>query len=878
MLLPLVLVSFLILAFREHNLVHNNDTVYSNKSRPEGGVGGLWRNNYLEGGLPQILSDNGKASEIINVDEIDKTVFECPSGLLPLDSTEPWEWNFTSSRTQARDSGNNMTSARTQPRIISFRLDREKTSAYYNRTKDSLAKYNYSLVCEVESVDGNAWAKWGNRSAITKVNMKLLGAGAEGCFHSHLSAWRLGMKHNMPIVSLESDTVAIKEWSISPDVYKDYDILFLHEHPGTRRKCKTSEINSVREGLEFWFATGAMMYTNNDPEKMERVVKEELLDGTVTSPIGHWLNKVWKEKKLRVGSLCPTFFKQIQDHESTVSYVPVCQTPEVRCVKPSYPTPKRVDCPKNSKSGAQPSSSGAWVIPAGYTYEFDQKFADAILEFLPEAGTILELGAGLGCYTHYFLKSGKFTNVVGIEVASNVNELTSGFIHQADLTEKQEFNHFDWVICLEVPEHIPKKYEEIFVDNLVKASPNGIVLTGNGHGNLQAREYVVLLMKAKGYEYDDGKSRILRSQAKFSWLMVFHKQRSSVQAPPLLRLLEPPSPIRDNQKNGQLNRQLMPERTLNLNPDGKFSFVHISKCAGASWISLLKKTLSLNVCAAEHSAWYLNNIHCKKGVDNKLVSVKSPRHHVWSQFTECKYDTWGEEITKNTKFPRSGHTPQSDLNDFNLWLEHFVPVGHEKIDAYKCYHPANFQSRFLTAKVKKNPSRISAWTSAKGEVKDFPFKPNASLAVDTLRGLDFVALTEFFHESRCLLYHRLGQGAPANATLYLNNSCQCDDQRGGDPKDIHVTHHELGHRSRLRDLPRDTLSKIEELTEIDEKVYIIALEDYMNEIAWLESKSALGKRVLCDNALKKVEPELAYLSGGRFNVTAVYYDAVKRAS
>ena len=44
-------------------------------------------------------------------------------------------------------------------------------------------------------------------------------------------------------------------------------------------------------------------------------------------------------------------------------------------------------------------------------------------------------------------------------------------------TRQNKHNHFDWVICLEVAEHIPKEYEETFVNNLVKATPNGIVLS-----------------------------------------------------------------------------------------------------------------------------------------------------------------------------------------------------------------------------------------------------------------------------------------------------------------------------------------------------------------------------------------------------------------
>ena len=39
-----------------------------------------------------------------------------------------------------------------------------------------------------------------------------------------------------------------------------------------------------------------------------------------------------------------------------------------------------------------------------------------------------------------------------------------------------------------------------------------------------------------------------------------------------------------------------PQRMTPLDPAGKFSFVHISKCAGSTWVRLFKKILKLNIC------------------------------------------------------------------------------------------------------------------------------------------------------------------------------------------------------------------------------------------------------------------------------------------
>lgn len=320
--------------------------------------------------------------------------------------------------------------------------------------------------------------------------------------------------------------------------------------------------------------------------------------------------------------------------------------------------------------------------------------------------------------------------------------------------------------------------------------------------------------------------------------------------------------------NSTLSKNFPSLRRKAMNATGKYSFVHISKCAGATWIKLLKD-LPLKVCpreaaGPEHSVWYQNNKACPD-VDYHLITLRSPRHHLFSLFTECKYDGWGERTTKNTGFPRSGNnTEEDDEFDFNLWLDHFVPMGPEKIDMYRCYHPANYQSRALTSK-SKDPHGVDQSNLNR-------FEPNATTALRTYWEMDFVAITEFTHESRCMMYYRLGPNAPLKALLYLDNLCTCHPKKQSQSiEPVHIIHHVLGHRSTLRDLPQNVLSKIEELTAIDSQIYIIALKEFISEIAWLESNSALGRRVLCDDVLEKKEPELAYLD---LNVERLYLDAV----
>jgi hypothetical protein len=243
-----------------------------------------------------------------------------------------------------------------------------------------------------------------------------------------------------------------------------------------------------------------------------------------------------------------------------------------------------------------------------------------------------------------------------------------------------------------------------------------------------------------------------------------------------------------------------------------------------------------------------------------LTTLRSPRHHVFSMFMHCKY------------FQRQPlyKSPKDDEVDFGVWLDHHVPMGPENRDSFQCsYHPANYQSRHLTSRA----------TGPHGLEGGDPFEPDINKASQTYWELDFVGLTEFTRESRCLLYYRLKSNAFPKAVTYLDNNCRCDRPRRDDEdNDVHVVHHKGGRRSNLRELPQELLTKVEALTRIDFAIYNVALHQFMTEIAWLESKAALGRRVLCNDVLKKLEPELSYLplatDGQGTNITRIYLEAI----
>jgi hypothetical protein len=311
--------------------------------------------------------------------------------------------------------------------------------------------------------------------------------------------------------------------------------------------------------------------------------------------------------------------------------------------------------------------------------------------------------------------------------------------------------------------------------------------------------------------------------------------------------------------------------------DEKMSYVHISKNSGSSWIQEIKriKNISMDFVdrsgrsfaqvgfyptahdGLEHGAPFQDSMLRKQsdGRYRSFVTLRSPRHQVWSLFSQCYYSEWGLNKTVKTDFPR-GH-PENVLVDFSTWLDHFVTnseIRKEK-DFYTCYHPSNYQSRALTV-MDKNPHNV---------VLDV-FEPDKAAVVESYWTMDWVSLTSFFHESKCLLYYRIYQGTNNSATpsfveQYLEETCRCDSHHENNigATDIRDAHYDnAGRRPTLNDMDNAILEKIDVLTRVDRFMYRFALKQFLKEIAWLEAN--MKRRVLCDSVLDKWEDELEYLN------------------
>lgn len=121
-----------------------------------------------------------------------------------------------------------------------------------------------------------------------------------------------------------------------------------------------------------------------------------------------------------------------------------------------------------------------------------------------------------------------------------IENITNGSVRYLDLTIPQYgLNVYDWVMSLEVAEHIPAQYETIYLSNLIRHANEGIVLSwappeqiGFEHVNPKSETYVISRMAELCFNLDKMATRRLRKSAELPWLIrnikVFYRRSDCI--------------------------------------------------------------------------------------------------------------------------------------------------------------------------------------------------------------------------------------------------------------------------------------------------------------------------------------------------------------
>eukprot|EP00933_Yihiella_yeosuensis_P079587 TRINITY_DN9262_c0_g1_i2.p1 TRINITY_DN9262_c0_g1~~TRINITY_DN9262_c0_g1_i2.p1 ORF type:complete len:217 (-),score=48.47 TRINITY_DN9262_c0_g1_i2:49-699(-) len=153
--------------------------------------------------------------------------------------------------------------------------------------------------------------------------------------------------------------------------------------------------------------------------------------------------------------------------------------------------------------------TGAWKGAAGSElHHHDPGLAAALAAFLKyeKPKRVIDMGCGLGDYVRAIQAAG--IDCAGFDGHPDTSELTNGLCYTADfedpaLPEQIASGNYDWCLCLEVFEHVPKELEGQLVDCMLAAAGRGLIVSvatpgqgGLGHVNEQPHEYVTSLLEA----------------------------------------------------------------------------------------------------------------------------------------------------------------------------------------------------------------------------------------------------------------------------------------------------------------------------------------------------------------------------------------------
>lgn len=168
---------------------------------------------------------------------------------------------------------------------------------------------------------------------------------------------------------------------------------------------------------------------------------------------------------------------------------------------------------------------GYWENETSEGHGHDSKLASAIYDYLQEEEmkdifdfTVIDIGCGDGYYTNYLLEKG--IHCYGYDGNPNTEIITNGVCKVADFSQTVYLGNYDWVLSLEVGEHIPEEYESIFLDNLSYHAWEGIILSwavpgqgGDGHVNCRDNEYIIKQMEDRNFKYAELDTEFLRLNA-----------------------------------------------------------------------------------------------------------------------------------------------------------------------------------------------------------------------------------------------------------------------------------------------------------------------------------------------------------------------------
>jgi len=151
---------------------------------------------------------------------------------------------------------------------------------------------------------------------------------------------------------------------------------------------------------------------------------------------------------------------------------------------------------------------GQWALDKGLLRALIRHVWQPPLDAEPPFA-IGDFGAGGGQYSSWLNETGLLQAFAfdGTPLAATVSE---GAVQEVSLVDEfRLWRTFDWVLCLEVGEHIPAQFAEVLVANIKRHAKKGIVMSwsddweGIGHVNCMSKgDFIDFITRATGFQLD----------------------------------------------------------------------------------------------------------------------------------------------------------------------------------------------------------------------------------------------------------------------------------------------------------------------------------------------------------------------------------------
>ncbi len=186
---------------------------------------------------------------------------------------------------------------------------------------------------------------------------------------------------------------------------------------------------------------------------------------------------------------------------------------------------------KECNNGQKTSSTGGFCLTKksriGGNWMVDKSLAAYLRDNVFKGMNVVDLGAGMAHYGKIFTEKGSpVKSWVGFDGAMNVQNATDGLVRFMDLTQPHPADERpcvkgDWVLSLEVAEHIPPQFTDHYVRNLRCSCTVGAVVSwarpvqtgGLGHVNTKEEKDAIAAMARWGFVVDEEATQAVKNSA-----------------------------------------------------------------------------------------------------------------------------------------------------------------------------------------------------------------------------------------------------------------------------------------------------------------------------------------------------------------------------